>query len=100
MLQNIVNGFDLEFTKHARRRTKERCINPSAIDIIIRDGISTRSRGGDSYFFNKSSRHRLRQKLGKSEYQAIERWLNVYVVVGDNGQVITAAWRTQRLYRN
>lgn len=48
-------------------------------------------------FFDKAARRRLARNLGgKQDLQAIERWMNVYIVVSDDGQLITAARQTAR----
>ncbi|MCP1913406.1 hypothetical protein J2R96_005886 [Bradyrhizobium elkanii] len=50
--------------------------------------------------FDKSAIKRLRHHLGGDRgLKVVERWLNVYVVVGDNGLVVTAAHKSERFRR-
>jgi hypothetical protein len=71
----------------------------TAIDLMVTFGSTARVRGGDSYFFDKAARRRLHAELG-DRAQDVERYLDTYAVVGDDGRIITAAWRTRRLRRS
>ncbi len=86
-------------TAHAAIRCTQRSIAPHGIDLFLDYGARARVRGADSYFFDKAARRRLREDLGADGVRGVERWLDAYVVVGDDGRVITAAWRTRRLRR-
>ncbi len=89
----------LPFTGHASIRSVQRAIPPHAVELILEYGASARVRGADSYFLDHAGRRRLRADLGKSGLRGVERWLNAYAVVADDGRIITAAWRTRRLRR-
>ena len=84
-------------SQHAHVRAQQRSIPPMVMDLLQDFGASARVRGADTYFFDQSARRRLREELGTKRCHVIERWLNTYVIVADDGSVITAAWRTRRL---
>ena len=86
-------------TVHAAMRMQQRAIPPVAIDLLLDYGSSTRTRGAESFFFDKAARRRVLQDLGKAEVRRVERLLNAYAVVSDSGILITTAWRTRRLRR-
>ncbi len=59
-----------------------------------------RAHGAERLFFDKAACARLRRYLGGERgLKMIERWLNVYIVVSDDGQLITAARQTERFWR-
>lgn len=89
----------LEFTAHAQARQQQRSICNEAIKGILDCGRSARVRGADSYFLDKEGLRRLREDLGEPGFRRIERSLNAYVVVGDDGRIITVARRVRRLRR-
>lgn len=89
----------LAFTAHARSRCAQRAIPPSVVDLIIDYGTTARLKGADSYSLTKEGRRQLRRELGDERFRSVERWLDTYAVIADDGRVITAAWRTRRLRR-
>ncbi|MBX6370198.1 MAG: DUF4258 domain-containing protein [Rhodospirillales bacterium] len=96
----MLDAQPLAFTAHAQARCQQRGIRREAIERILDHGCAARVCGADSYFLDKMGRRRLRQDLGAHGFRAIERWLNAYVVVADDGQIITVAQRTRRLRRH
>ena len=87
-------------TKHATVRTQQRAVPPLISDLLVDYGSSMRHDGADVYFFDKQSRGRLKRALGGHRgLDIIARWLNTYVVLGEDGDVITVARRTTRLKR-
>jgi hypothetical protein len=51
-------------------------------------------------FFDKAAKQRLKRYFGHtSGLRSIERWLNVYAVIGDNGRLVTVARRQRRFRR-
>jgi hypothetical protein len=80
---------------------RERSIPPAAIELLQCFGSENRCGGAWSLIFDKAARRRLEEHFGeRGSLKHIERWLNVYVVVCDNGNVITAARRTTHLRRH
>lgn len=87
-------------SQHAYGRAQQRSIPPMVMDLLQDFGASARVRGADTCFFDQSARRRLRAELGVDRCRFIEQWLNTYVVVADDGSVITVARRTRRLRRH
>ncbi len=91
----------MNLTAHASRRMQQRSIPPMALELLERFGSECRCGGAYRLYFDKAARRRMRDHYGGSgSPKRIESWLNVYVVVGDNGKVFTAAHRTTRLRRH
>lgn len=84
-------------TQHAQTRIQQRGIPSSAVDAILAFGCSKRHHGADVYFLDRQSRSRVANSLGRKQYAKIERSLDSYLVVSDDGAIITAAHRKQRL---
>ena len=84
-------------TNHAQARTQQRGIPPIAVEALMSYGRRRRHRGADIYFLDRESRSRVARALGKDIYLNIEKALDTYLVVGDDGCLITAAHRHKRL---
>ena len=84
------------YTNHALVRCQQRSIPHDAVDTVMAYGDRKRHRGADVYFLTKTSRRRAASALGW-RYLALEKALESYVVVGDDGAIITAAKRRGRL---
>ena len=87
----------MHMTQHAQTRIQQRGIPTSAVDAILAFGCRKRHHGADVYFLDRQARSRMASSMGRSEYAKIERSLNSYLVVSDDGAMITAAHRKQRL---
>lgn len=87
----------MEMTSHAQARIQQRGIPLEAIDAILSYGKRRRREGADIYFLDRRSRGRMARALGKKTYTRLERSLDSYLVVGDDGAIITAAHRLGRL---
>jgi hypothetical protein len=96
----VLNAQPLVFTAHAQARCQQRAVRRDAIEKILDHGRPARVGGAESYFLDKAGRRRLREDLGECGFRAIERWLNAYVVVADDGRIITVARRIRRLRRH
>ena len=87
----------MRYSAHASARLQQRAIPGRLVDLLEEFGSSMRSSAADRLFFDKAARRRLARNLGgKRDLQTIERWLNVYIVVSDDGQLVTAARQTAR----
>lgn len=87
-------------TSHAQERLQQRAIPSLVLDLLEECGSIARTRDGESLFFDKAARRRLRHRLGGERgMRMIEPWLGIYAVVGDQGLVITAGHRQRRLRR-
>ena len=87
----------MHITHHAQTRIQQRGIPSSAIDAILAFGCRKRRQGADIYILDRQARSRMANSLGRKEYAKIERSLDSYLVVGNDGAIITAAHRKQRL---
>ncbi len=86
--------FNQELTRHASRRIQQRAIPVFILDLLERFGAEQRQGKSDHIFFDKCSVRRLKQHFGGSRgLRIIEPWLNIYVVMGDDGSVITVGHR-------
>lgn len=84
------------FTAHAIARCQQRSIPADAVDALLTYGDTKRHKGADVYYLTKNSRARAATALGR-RYQALQKALDSYVVVSDDGAILTAAKRRQRL---
>jgi hypothetical protein len=87
-----------KMTTHAEIRHQQRAIPTIVTSLIMDYGASMYHKGAEVRFLDKQGRRRLKKALGGDRnLGVIERWLNSYVVVGDNAEVITVARRRHRL---
>jgi NAD kinase len=86
-------------TRHAMARRQGRGVPPFVVNLLLEQGACTRHNGADVFYVDKETRRRLRRTLGDRIHAALESYLDAYVVLGDDGHVITTAWRTRRLRR-
>jgi hypothetical protein len=87
-------------TRHAAARLQQRAIPPFMVELLERFGSAMRCDGAERLFFDKAARKRLEHHMGgRRSLRRVEPWLNVYLVIGDNGRLVTAAHRTRRLNR-
>lgn len=86
-------------TRHASVRRQERGIPPFVVNLLLEQGACTRHDGADVFYLDKEARRRVRRTLGDRIHAALEGYLDAYIVIGDDGRVVTAAWRTRRLRR-
>ena len=84
-------------TAHAQARCQQRAIPIEAVETLLAYGETRRRHGADVYYLDKRSRTRVAQALGRLRYQRIEKVLDAYLVVSDEGDLITAGHRHQRL---
>lgn len=85
------------YTTHAQTRLQQRGIPGEAVDALLAYGNTRRHHGADIHFLDKQARSRARAALGQRTFCRLEKALDAYLVVGDDGTVITAAHRLQRL---
>ena len=84
-------------TVHARSRCQQRGIVPAIVDLIVDFGAEVRSHGASKYYLDRKARTDLRRAVGSQALRQYEQKLNCYVVVADDGVLITAAPRTTRI---
>lgn len=86
-------------TRHATARRQGRGIPSFVVNLLLEQGACTRHDGADVFYLDKEARRRIRRALGDRIHAALEGYLDAYVVLGDDGHIVTAAWRTRRLRR-
>ena len=87
-------------TRHASKRHQQRAIPPLVTSWILEFGTSVRHAGADVLYLDKRGRKRLRDAVGgERSLRLIEPMLNTYLVLGDDGVVVTAARRQHRFKR-
>ena len=84
-------------TTHARARMQQRGIPEAALDVLLEYGHEAHDhRGAVIVLFDKRSRRDLRRRIGDG-FRRVERWLDTYAVVSDDGAVMTVGHRHGRL---
>lgn len=92
---NIQHAINL--TKHARARSQQRAIPEFVMDLLVSYGKSKRRHGAEVYYLDKFSRKQLRQYIGSIIYSRISDLLDCYVVIADDGAVITTGKRLKQI---
>ena len=84
---------DSIFTHHGDARRQQRAIPPFVVDALIDYGEERfLGDGCRSYSFSKRSWKRFRSYMGQAA-KAYEKYRGAYLIVGDDGAVVTVAWR-------
>ena len=85
------------FTHHAEARMQQRGISQQAVDALMAYGEYRRHRGAEVCYFTRQSRSHMLKDMGKSAFLKLEKALDAYLVVSDDGAIITAGHRHHRL---
>ena len=85
------------YTRHAETRCQQRGIQSEVVNALIAYGRCRTRHGADVYFMDRIARERARADLGRVAYSRISGRLDAYLVVADDGHMITAAKRLKRL---
>ncbi|ANI78163.1 DUF4258 domain-containing protein [Sphingobium sp. EP60837] len=81
-----------KLSKHAALRSQQRSMSPDIIDAVIDFGEERHAGGGCfSYAFTDRTWRRFVAQMG-ADSRRLERARNAYVVVAENGHVVTTAW--------
>ena len=81
------------FTQHGDARRQQRCIPPFVIDALTDYGDERfLGHGSRSFSFSKRSWKSFCRYMGQA-IQAYEKYRNVYMVVAEDGSIITVAWQ-------
>ncbi|SEP82124.1 protein of unknown function [Devosia sp. YR412] len=92
-----MNGLNL--SAHATTRMHQRGIRSEVVEALLTYGRCERSRGADVYFVDRRTRERVREEIGGKRFARIEKSLDAYLVVGEDGTLITAARSLRRFRR-
>lgn len=85
------------FTRHAEIRCRQRGIRPEVVDALMTFGRRRRRHGADVCFMDQDGRRRAEASLGRRQFARIADRLDTYVVISDEGSIVTAAHRQGRL---
>ena len=83
-------------TKHARIRLQQRGIPYDALGIVLRYGSYQHVKGGKTYYMDKFAHQRARRSPERDLYRKLADRLSFYVIVSDNGHIITVAHSHRR----
>ena len=87
----------LKKSNHFKVRTQQRCVNGLVTDVLFTYGESRKCRGGvESIFFSRESLIDIRNEFGASICNACEKLRNSYLIVSEDGVLITAARSNRR----
>lgn len=88
------------FSRHAAIRMCQRAIPLFVVDLLFEFGEVVRSHRAEILHFSKAAQRKMRELLSHNDWVAVERWLKVYAVVGDDGVIVTAGHRYKRITRS
>jgi hypothetical protein len=90
----------MKISKHCQTRLSQRAI-PSLIATLLLDhGSRMRHNGAEVLFIDKAARKDIRRAVGGDRnMRTVEPWLGTYLVVADDGTLVTMGHRTHRLRR-
>lgn len=91
----------LPMTRHASTRAQQRGLPPLIVDWLDTYGARAQDRGGaEVLYFDKASRRNLERDVGSQVVDRLRPLLDAYLVMGDDGTVITLGWRFKRIPRH
>lgn len=88
-------------TRHAKTRAQQRCLPPLIVDWLDTYGARTQDReGAEVVYFDKVSRRNLERDVGSQVVDRLRLLLDAYMVMAEDGTVITLGWRLKRAPRH
>ena len=87
----------MNYTGHGAARCRQRGIQREVVDVLLDYGQQGRHRGAEVIYMNRKSRLQARRDLGERMFARIAERLDAYLVVSDDGAIITGAQRLKRL---
>ena len=89
-----------QMTQHAQARMQQRGITMQTVECLLDVGaVAYDHRGATIVYFDKKAKSRLQRNGGRQKYVAMEKQLNAYAVVGQDGAVVTVGRRDRRIPR-
>lgn len=100
---NMVSDLALDqghASKHCQTRMQQRAIPSLVASLLLEHGSRMRHNGAEILFVDKIARKHIRRAVGGDRnMRTIEKWFSTYLVVAEDGTLVTAAHRTHRLRR-
>jgi hypothetical protein len=87
------------YTNHAEQRMQQRAIPELAIELLEIYGSTEHSNGARIRFFDKKARQQVTHAV-KALASDLDRIVEMYLVEGNDGVVITAGHRTRSIKRD
>ena len=82
----------LTYTKHFQQRAQQRSVNRAIVEALLKYGEAKHSkRGIDSLIFTKKSLVEIRNDYGLGFFQKCAKFKNTYIILSDEGVLITVA---------
>ena len=85
------------YSRHAEIRCHQRGIRPEIVDTLMTFGRRRRRHGAEVCFMDRDGRRRAEEFLGRRDFARIADRLDTYLVIADDGLIVTAAHRHGRL---
>jgi hypothetical protein len=90
----------MRLTQHAEVRMQQRGITPQTLQSLLQYGAAAHDHcGAKILFFDKKAKSRLLTRSGREAYRAVEKQLDVYAVIANDGSVVTVGHREKRIPR-
>jgi hypothetical protein len=90
----------MTMTIHAAMRAQQRGIPVLIREWLLDYGSSAIRHGAMVRYFDKAARRRLQKDVGAQVVDRLGDLLNMYLVEGDGGQIVTAGHRTKTIKRS
>ena len=91
----------LPMTRHASTRAQQRGLPPLIVNWLDTYGARAQDRDGAAIlYFDKQSRRNLEKDVGSQVVDRLRPFLDAYLVMADDGTVITLGWRFKRVPRH
>lgn len=84
-------------TRHAEMRSNQRGIRRETMAVLMDYGVWKVNHGAEVVLMDQAGRRKAREAMGREAYARIERALDAYLVVGEDGCVVTCAHRRGKL---
>lgn len=90
-------AIDELMTTHARRRAQQRAVPTWLLELLEQFGSARRAfYDAEVLMFDRKARARIRTELGCEALKRIDPFKNVYMVISDEGAVVTVARKFKR----
>jgi uncharacterized protein (DUF2252 family) len=85
------------YSHHAEVRCQQRGISKEIVDVLLSYGARRHRHGAEVCFMDRAARRQAAACLGRERFARIADRLNSYVVLADDGAIVTAAPRLNRM---